>query len=118
MTEATAATLPVNELELELEPGLPKPETPPEPGAPSFADHTRRVVDEVVENVCVEFSREVTTLRGQLDQFEQMLVTRASRTKGDMLSFVDLVKAGHDLTLQITTRLDDMRNEMDKLAGP
>lgn len=84
---------------------------------PSFADHTRKVVDDVIEGVCTEFGREVKTLREQLDEFEKMLVMRASRTKSDMLGFVDLVKAGHDLTAQITTRLDDMRADMNKLMA-
>jgi hypothetical protein len=110
-TQANAINqLQVNSFEL-IEP------EPIEPGASSFADSTRQAVDDVIEKVCTEFGREVATLRDQLDQFERMLVQRAARTKGDMLGFVDLVKAGHELTTQITTRLDRMRTELNGILG-
>jgi hypothetical protein len=74
-----------------------------------FAGHTRRVVDEIVTNVVTEFNKEIGALRKELDDFEQLLISRAAQTKGVMENYVELVRAGHALTHHVRERVQSMR---------
>lgn len=82
-----------------------------------FADRTRRTVDAIVDNVIVEFAREVADLRRQLEDFEALLISRAAQTKEGMTSYIDLVIAGHDLTRQVRERIELMRAAQDLVDG-
>lgn len=91
----------------------PMPANLIEPPEQSVADRTKFAVDQIVQNVCEEFSREAAVLRQQLDEFEKLLLKRAAQTKSDMHSYVSLVNAGHELTEQISARLNDMYEGLD-----
>jgi hypothetical protein len=77
-------------------------------GPDDFAGHTRRVIDEIVNNVVTEFNQEIGELRKELDDFEQVLISRAAQTKDTMTGYVELVRAGHALTRHVRERVQSM----------